>query len=71
MIIDCPNMIFYRDSCGLGPFIAAYRKIQPHISSVKLFALFLNDNVPEEMQKKSLDLYHMKLGWHSLMNITL
>lgn len=71
MLIDCPGMTQTRDACGLGPFITAYRSISPQMSSVKLFALFLNDNNPEKMKKKALDLYTMKLGWHNLMNIIL
>ena len=69
MLVDCPSISQYRNTCGLGPFIAAYRGIKPHISSVRLYALFLNDSNPEKMSKKSFDLYHMVLGWHLLMNI--
>ena len=71
MLIDCPQMSFYRDSCTLGLFINSYRKIYPSISSLKLFALFLSDKLPSSMKKKSISLYHMKTGWHSLMEISL
>lgn len=71
MLIDCPTMSQYRESCGLGPFVTAYRRAYPQMSSVKIFALYLNDNSPENMKIKALDLYHMKLGWHNCMNISL
>lgn len=71
MLVDCPEMTEFRESCGLGPFISAYRRMNPHISSIKIFALYLNDNHSDKMKKKSLDLFHMKLGWHSRMNINL
>ena len=71
MLIDCPGMTQYRSSCGIGPFIVAYRTFNPHLSAVKLYALYMNDSRPDTMKKKSLDLYHMKFGWHKLMNILL
>ena len=71
MLIDCPQMGQFRGSCGIGPFVHAYRSTRPHLSSVKIYALYLNDNIPEKMAKKSIDLYHMYLGWHSLMKIDL
>ena len=69
MLLDCPRMSPYRSSCGLGPFLAAYRCMIPRFSSVKIFALYLNDKNPKAMKQKALDLYHMKLGWHNLMGI--
>ena len=71
MLIDCPEMTSYRNSCSLGSFISAYLKMQPQISSIKIYALYLNDSKPETMHKKALDLYHMKLGWYRQMNITI
>lgn len=71
MLVDCPGMTQYRLSCGLGQFISAYRRTNPQISSIKIFALYLNDRNPENMKKKAFDLYHMKLGWHSLMCINI
>lgn len=69
MLIDCPQMTQYRNSCGLGPFIAAYRSTKTHLSSVKIYAMYLNDSFPDIINKKTLDLYHMYLGWHNLMKI--
>ena len=69
MLIECTQMAFYRSTCGLGPFIDAYRNMYPSISSLKLFALFLNDKLPLSMKKKAMDLHYMKVGWHSLMKI--
>ena len=69
MLIDCPYMTQYRNSCGLGKFIVAYGRMKPSLSSVKLFALYLNDSYPEHMKKKAYDLFHMRLGWHKLMKI--
>ena len=69
MLIDCCQMSHYRNSCGLGPFISAYRLTRPSLSSIKLYALYLDDQVPDNMLKRSTDLFHMYLGWHSLMDI--
>ena len=69
MLIECTQMAFYRRTCGLGPFIDAYRNMYPSISSLKLFALFLNDKLPTSMKKKAMDLLYMKIGWHSLVKI--
>ena len=69
MLLDCPRMSPYRSSCGLGPFLVAYSCMIPRFSSVKIFALYLNDKDPKTMKQKALDLYHMKLGWHKLMGI--
>ena len=71
MLVDCPAMEQYRNGCTLGPFIRAYRSLKPQFSSVKIFALYLNDKDPENVKKKALTLYHMKVGWHKLMNIEL
>ena len=71
MLICCPQMSFYRDSCILGSFISSYRKVHPSISALKLFALFLNDRVPGSMKKKAFALHHMKSGWFTLMKIPL
>ena len=69
MIIECPEMSHYRNSCRIGSFIRDYRVLRPQISSLRLFALYMSDSDLEEMNEKSLDLYHMYLGWHNLMNI--
>ena len=69
LLIECPEMAAYRNSCRIGPFINVYRGIYPSISSIKLYALYLNDCQPEDIKDKALSLYHMKTGWMSLMNI--
>ena len=69
MVIECPQMSFYRNSCGIGSFVREFKVLRPQISSLKLYALYLSDRDPEKMYEKSLALYHMYLGWHGLMNI--
>ena len=71
MLIDCPSMNYYRDTCELGLFVTMYRRSQPQISSVKLYAMYLSDSVLDNFKEKVLTLYHMKLGWHKLMKIEL
>ena len=67
--MECPRMSPFRKSCGIGSFIQAYKCIRPHLSSLKLYSLYLNDSYPESMKDKAIDLYHMYLGWRDLMNI--
>ena len=69
MVIECPKLSLYRDSCGIGPFTAAHRLATPGISSIKLFSLYMNDKNPEAVRDKAMDLYNMKVGWHTLMKI--
>ena len=71
MLMDCPKMSLYRESCELGPFIKAHKLVSPGISSIKLYARYLNDRDPASMKRKALALYSMKVGWHSLMKIEL
>ena len=71
MIIDCPIMEPYRSACDLAPFINLYKSLKPQYSSVKIFAMYLNDRDPTKIQKKTLSLCSMKLGWHKLMNINI
>ena len=59
----------YRNSSGIQSFILAHRRSTPHISSLKLFAIFLNDSNPDLIKKRAVSLYSMLLGWHSLMKI--
>ena len=58
-----------RASCYLKDFIAAYRSTRPHISSLKLFSLFLSDSSTENLSTRVSALYLMKIRWHQLMNI--
>ena len=62
-------MTAYRETCSIGPFILAYRNLIPHISSTKIYALFLNDYRSTNLKNRILSLYHMKLNWHKLMGI--
>ena len=71
MLFDCPQMNQYRDACGLGTFTRIHRQVKPGISSAKLFAMFLSDKDSVLLKKRALDLYTMKLGWHTLMGIEL
>ena len=59
----------YRNSCGIASFIQAYRYSRPHLSALKLYVLYFNDISANSMKGKGTDLYHMYLGWHSLMKI--
>ena len=69
MLIDCPLLACYRSSCRIGPIIKAVRCTRPAISSIKLYAMFLNDSRPESFCEKYEDLLPMYLGWHNLMKI--
>ena len=69
MLIDCPSMAHYRDTCEIGSFVLMYRRLQPQISSVKLYAMYVSDSCVDNLKEKILSLYHMKLGWHKLMKI--
>ena len=71
MLVDCEALQTYRDSCSVGPFVAAFRQGNPSVSSVRIFALFLNDGDPSKFKEKALSLHHMKIGWHTLMKIPL
>ena len=71
MLFDCSKMTQYRESCGLGPFIRAHRILKQSITSIKLYALYLNDRDVDTIKKKAMDLYVMKVGWHKLMKIDL
>ena len=62
-------MEFYRQSCEIGPFINAYKKVQPTISAVRLTAYYLSDLPNVCLKDKALALYHMKRGWHTAMGI--
>ena len=71
MIIECQAMTGYRNTCNIGQYIAMYRRLQPQISSVKLYSLFLNDLVSSDLKEKILALYHMKNGWYTIMGMEL
>ena len=65
MLIGCPHLSVYRNACGVGKFVNFHRKLIPSISSVKLYALFLNDSNPEDIKDKATSLFNMKVGWLS------
>ena len=69
VIIDCPSLHAYRQTCGLGPRIAGYRKLIKNMSSVKLYSILLNDSNQEIINKMGSDLIYMKEAWFKLMNI--
>ena len=69
MVIECPAMSYFRNSCEIGKFVRAFKLFKPQMSSLKLYALYLSDREPDKMNEKALNLYHMYLGWHSLMKI--
>ena len=66
MLIECAQMDQFRNSCALGPFVRTYRNMY---SSVKIYAMYLNDDNPKNVKKKALSLYHMQVGWNQKMNI--
>ena len=69
MIIECPSLKLYRESCYLGQFVCTHRALNPTISSIKLYSLFLEDSSPDKMKLKASCLYSMKVAWHTLMGI--
>ena len=69
MLIDCPAMEPYRQTCAIGPFIDVYKSLQPSISSVKLMSLYLSDSPGTNIKSIALSLYYMQKGWENLMNI--
>ena len=71
MVIDCPLMEMYRSSCKIGPFIKAIRLTRPSSSSVKLYAMLLNDSNSDKFCDRYKDLLHMYMGWHNLMGIVI
>ena len=71
MLFECKAMDFYRQNCEIASFMTAYRIVQPTISAVKLTALYLNDSHVADVRHKAMALYHMKRGWHQLMDINM
>ena len=65
MLIVCPELNEHRNSCSLGPFITAYKKIKPTISPVKPYAIFLDDKRPEDIENKVDSLIYMKVAWET------
>ena len=71
MIVECPSMSVYRDLCSIGPFVRAYQTMGPKYSSVRIYAMFMDDKDMKKVQKKALALYSMKIGWLKEMKIPL
>ena len=69
MLIDCSAMSAYRNTCELNSFIVIYRRLQPQISSLKLYSLYLNDSLCTNIKEKVLTLYHMKSSWMKELGI--
>ena len=69
MVIDCPAMKPYRDSCGIAAFISSMRVLKPQISSTKVYALYLDDKDVDQLSSKTQDLLYMYVGWFNLMEI--
>ena len=69
MLIQCPAMSDYRNSCDLGQQITIYRELQPQISSAKIYSLYLNDALCKNLKERILSLYHMKIRWCTKMSI--
>ena len=63
MLIECPELVIYRDACTLGAFVKTLRRAMPNISSVKLYAHYLSDSHPEDIDEKAMCLYSMKTAW--------
>ena len=50
--------------CEVGRFKEVYRRIQPQISSNKLYSIFLNDNRSDcSLKERILSLYFMHSSW--------
>ena len=64
----CPELTEYRNMCSLGPFIAAYKKIQPNISPLKLYSIFLDDRRPEDIENTVNCLINMKVAWETKLS---
>ena len=69
MLIDCPAMEPYRQTCAIGTFISVYKTLQPSISSVKLMSLYLSDSPGTDIKSRCLALYYMQTGWEQLMKV--
>ena len=63
LLFDCPIMETYRNQCEVGRFLQFHRRMQPQISSFKLYAMFLNDRRCSNLKETILSLYHMRLSW--------
>ena len=69
LAIDCPSLSLYRNNTSLGSFIAAHRWLNPSISSLKLYSMFLDDSDADVMNKRGSDLFSLKVAWEQLVDI--
>ena len=69
MLFDCTFMASERSRCGINSFINDQRSINPSVSSVKLYALYLSDRDPKALPERSLSLYSMMLAWHKMLGM--
>ena len=69
MVVECPVMQPYRESCGISTFITSIRAMSNQLSARKMYALYLDDTDGELLNAKTQDLLHMYIGWHNLMEI--
>ena len=69
LLIVCPEMTLYRNSCFLGSFIRIHRNLVPSISPAKLYSLFLDDRNIEDIDDKIQCLFHMKTAWENKMGM--
>ena len=69
MLIECPQLKIYRDSCMLGHFVNSIKRLRPGISPVKIYAEFLSDSHPEDIHDKAMCLYSMKTAWEQQMRL--
>ena len=67
MLFECSAMEPYRHTCDLSTFISIYRDLYPSISSIKLMSMYLSDVSGTNITQRAISLYHMKMGWKTLM----
>ena len=63
MLIECPELAIYRNACTLGGFVKTLKRVMPSISPVKIYAHYLPDSHPEDINEKAFCLYSMKTAW--------
>ena len=59
LLIDCEVLSVSRQKCGVGRFITINKQVNPNLSSVELYAMFLNDGDMASLRGRVLDLYFM------------
>ena len=64
-------MDVYRSLCSIGPFVKLYKGMGSKYTSVRIYAMYMDDRDIGKIQKKALSLYSMKLGWLKEMKFPL